>query len=313
MSLPAARAGRAEDSLTTVTLPGLVALAGPARGLALRVRRARARLAGGFMSPLRGRGMEFDEVRPYQPGDDIRTMEWRITARTGRPHTKLFREERERPVLLVVDLCGSMFFATRGRFKAVVAAEAAALIAWSAEQHGDRVGGLVFSESCHREVEPRRSRSAVLHYLEQLVDHPAWQERARGASDPQPFRSALQRLARVARPGSLIVLASDFRRLDAEGEGVLRMLAAGSDLMLLMVNDPFERELPPPGVYRLTDGALDLRLATALPGARARYREAFEARRERLRTLARARRMSFVPCDTAENVLPMLQRALGVR
>lgn len=296
-----------------VSLAGLVALAEPARGLRLQPRRVRTRLSGGFVSPMRGRGMEFDEVRPYQPGDDIRSMEWRITARTGRPHTKLFREERERPVLLAVDLCASMFFATRGCFKAVLAAEAAALVAWSAEMNGDRIGGLVFSESCHRELEPARGRPAVLHYLKQLVEHPAWGGRGAASSDPLPLRSALRRLERVARPGSLIVVASDFRRLDPEGEGVLRVLAGSSDVVLLFLYDPFERELPPPGAWRLTDGERDLRVDTTAAGTRHRHQQAFEERLERLRTLARSRRMTLVPCPTSEDVLKTLQKTLGAR
>lgn len=301
------------EALVRVSTRELVRLAGPARALPLRPRRARARLSGGFLSPLRGRGMEFDEVRPYQPGDDIRSLEWRVTARTGRAHTKLFREERERPVLVLVDLCAAMFFATRGRFKAVQAARAAGLLAWSAEIQGDRVGGLVFDEHCHREIEPRRGQAAVMHYLGELAGHPAWSRQAAAATDPQPLRSALRRLQRVARAGSLIVLASDFRLLDAECESVLRMLAAASDVMLLMVYDSFERELPQSGFYRLTDGEFERRIDAGSAAVRERHRREFAEREERVRSLARSRAMSFVPCRTDEDALVTLQKGLGLR
>ena len=102
--------------------------------------RVHALSAGGHLSPFKGRGVEFDESRPYQEGDDLRTIDWRVTARTGEPHTKVFREERNRPIIAWIDLRREMMFATRGVFKAVIAAESAAIVAWSAIAHGDRLG-----------------------------------------------------------------------------------------------------------------------------------------------------------------------------
>ncbi len=125
-----------------------------ARPSQLTAPRVRVVTSGGHLSPYKGRGVEFDESRPYQPGDDLRTIDWRVTARTGKPHTKVFREERNRPVFVWLDLRRPMLFATRGEFKGVRAAEMAALIAWSAVAHGDRLGGLVFSESEHHELRP---------------------------------------------------------------------------------------------------------------------------------------------------------------
>ena len=107
--------------------------------------RAKRQTQGAYLSALRGRGMEYDESRPYQAGDDIRTLDWLVTARTGKPHTKLFREERERPVIVAVDYRPAMFFATQGSFKSVQAARCAALLAWRAAQQGDRLGGFIFS------------------------------------------------------------------------------------------------------------------------------------------------------------------------
>ncbi|MCW8982700.1 MAG: DUF58 domain-containing protein, partial [Gammaproteobacteria bacterium] len=125
--------------------------------------------SGSYQSHRRGRGMEFDEVRPYSAGDDVRSIDWRVTARSGKVHTKLYREERERAVLLAVDLQQSMHFATRGVFKSVLAAQLAALMAWHALKQGDRLGGMVFSDDEHLEVRPQSGRAAVLSFLFQIA------------------------------------------------------------------------------------------------------------------------------------------------
>ena len=127
-------------SPVSVSQPGLIRLNGPARAIALDVLRVNSLQTGAYVSRFRGRGMEFDESRPYQPGDDPRSIDWRVTARSTTAYTKLFREERERPVLIAVDLRSNMHFATRGCFKSVSASRAAALIAWAAHHRGDRLG-----------------------------------------------------------------------------------------------------------------------------------------------------------------------------
>ena len=134
------------DGLVYVTPKSLIKLRHSAENLPLKVAKVKALQTGEYYSPFKGRGMEFDEVRLYQPGDDIRTIDWRVTARSGKAHTKLFREERERSVILCVDFRRTMYFGTRGAYKSVAAAKAAALFAWSAEHQGDRLGGLLFSE-----------------------------------------------------------------------------------------------------------------------------------------------------------------------
>ena len=133
-----------DASPVAVTQAGLIRLNAPARAIALDVLRVNSLQTGAYVSHFRGRGMEFDESRPYQPGDDPRSIDWRVTARSTEAYTKLFREERERPVLVVVDLSSSMHFATRGAYKSVVASRAAALLSWAAHHRGDRLGGLIF-------------------------------------------------------------------------------------------------------------------------------------------------------------------------
>ncbi|MCK4834519.1 MAG: DUF58 domain-containing protein, partial [Gammaproteobacteria bacterium] len=160
-----------------------------------------AKQGGAYLSSFKGRGMEFDESRIYQAGDDIRNMDWRVTARTGSAHTKVFCEERERPVLLWLDLSTSMMFATRKKFKSVIAAEIASLIAWSAAKNNDRLGGLIFSSDEHVELKPKRGKTAVLDFIGRCTKHSAWataQTPAPAASQTRRnIASAISRLRKV--------------------------------------------------------------------------------------------------------------------
>ncbi|PLX81672.1 MAG: DUF58 domain-containing protein [Desulfuromonas sp.] len=288
----------------------LVELRRAARGLPLRSAQVRAQQGGTYLSAFKGRGMEFEEVRSYQPGDDIRNLDWRVTARTCKPHTKLFREERERPVLLWVDVRAPMFFGTRGVFKAVQASRAAALLAWSAVGQGDRLGGLVFSETQHREMRPRQGRDAALQFIRLISGHPAWDKGERQASDA-PW--TLRRLRRVARPGSLVFLFSDFRHLGPEAEANLRSLSRHCDLVLVFVHDPLERELPPSGRYRVSDGAGEALFDSGDDRVRHSHRNRFEAHMERLRTLCSRHGMFLLPLATDDDPAGRLRQGLMLR
>lgn len=310
---PAADAG---DGVVRVSLPSLLALHRGAETLDLQPRQVRSLGSGNYVSPFKGRGMEFDEVRPYAQGDDVRSIDWRVTARSGRPHTKLFREERERAVLLFVDLRPAMFFATRGAFKAVRAAQAAALLGWAALARGDRLGGLLFDERSHLELRPGRGQPPLLHLLRRLAEHPAWVAGARGQDDAAgaaALRQGLTRLQRVAQPGSLIVLLSDLAGLDEQGPGHLAQLARHNDLVLALPHDPLEAELPPAGRYRVSDGRRFLSLDSADTALRERYRQRHAAHLDGLQQLCRRQRITLLPLPTGEEPLAALQRGLGGR
>jgi uncharacterized protein (DUF58 family) len=259
----------------------LIALRFPARQLKLtRRNRALSALAGPNKSNFRGRGIDFEEVRFYQPGDDIRTIDWRVTARTGDAHTKLFREERDRPFLVVVDQRRGMFFGSRYCFKSVLAAHLGSLLAWAALANGDRIGGLVFNEASHRDIRPRRSRKTVLALLSQLERY----NRALPEIDGQAgFADLLDRLRRIARPGSSVFLISDFHGADAErARASMYQLAQHTEITAIHCTDPLERELPRAGRYAVTDGEARSELQTADAGLRRRYREEFEQLRQSL-------------------------------
>ena len=300
-----------------ISLRELIAEKPAGERIKLSAPRIKAAAIGGHLSPFKGRGVEFDESRPYQEGDDLRTMDWRVTARSGKPHTKVFREERNRPVLVWLDTSASMLFATRGAYKAVVAARLAALIAWSAVANGDQLGGLVFNESAHEELRPRLGRRAALRLLSLVAASPAWTRRPGAgkpdkaepaAGEPGPALAALDRLARVARPGSLVFLLSDFTEIGQAFERRLRQLASHCDVQLVQLFDPVEAELPPPGRYRIAMGRRMQTIDTSDEVTRERYRVAFEQRRAALRTLARLPGMRFIACATDDDPALVLMR-----
>lgn len=301
------------DDIIRVKQSTLIGLHRAAENLPLKSGRITARLSGNYSSAFKGRGMEFDEARLYQPGDDIRSIDWRVTARTGKTHTKLFREERERPVLLWVDYRHSMFFGSRSSFKSVVAAKAAALLAWSAAQHGDRLGGLIFSETVHQELRPQRGKAATLQFIQKLSEHPAWNDFKNPVIDNTSGNHALNRLRRVARPGSLIFLISDFRHMDDSMQSSLAQLARHNDIVMLFISDPLEATLPPAGYYRVSNGIDETGINTRNEMTRKKYQHRFEEHENNLRLLCQKLGMFFLNIPTDQALISSLQKGLGLK
>ena len=296
----------------------LLALRGAAQGLRLRSRRlTRMVHAGSHLSAQRGRGLEFQEVRPYVSGDDPRTIDWRVTARRGKPHTKLFREERERPVWLLADLNRSMFFGTRRQLKSTVVVRAAALLAWSAALAGDRVGAVVAggsgsnsgSAAACRILAPRARQAGVLPVLGALLE---MQPDGPGpASDS--LAAGLESLAALIHPGSLVLVLSDYASLDTDGGSFARWaaLAVHNEFRLFWVTDPLERQALPNGRFRIgipgravsVDGA-------AIRGA---WIEKWRAREARVQQLAASIHAPVTQLDTSEPVEDVLRVLLSGR
>lgn len=206
-----------------------------------------ARLAGTYVTRLKGRGMEFDESRHYQPGDDIRAIDWRVTARTGKTHTKVFREERERPVYLFTDMSESMQFGSQFLLKSVQAAHLTSLIAWSAMSRGDKVGGVSFNTETHRENKPRSRQASVLSHLNGLValqNELPYQPEQSAKSAASLFFDNCLRLSRLVKPGSLVWLISDFRYLDSASAAIIADMQRHCEVRACIVNDPMEIALP---------------------------------------------------------------------
>lgn len=337
---------------TEVDLPALIALRQEAKHLDIAPRgKVLATRSGGHLSRFRGRGMEFDESRIYQPGDDPRNMDWRVTARTTRPHVKLFREERERPVWLLVDMGPAMRFGTRVAFKSVIAARAAALLAWAAADRGDRVGGLVFDESRHFERRPAARTRGLLPLLNALSDlskppsnngefgmRNAEFRSAFGAtsSTKEPSRSdstiphselripnsqgghpslsaAARHLVHLVRPGSLLFLLSDFAGLTRADGAWLARLSAGSELVLVQVYDPLEAAPPPPGRYAVTDGRRRGLVDTAAEAQRAAWYQRFSDRVSLLEELGLHHHSHLIALGTHQPVGDSLSLGLAPR
>ena len=305
----------ADASPVSVTQSGLIRLSGPARALALDVLRVNSLQTGAYVSHFKGRGMEFDESRPYQPGDDPRNIDWRVTARSSEAYTKLFREERERPVLIMTDLRSSMHFATRGCFKSVNAARAAALLAWAAHHRGDRLGGIVFGDNRHRELRPRLGRQAALRYVHELVTHPDWtMDVDHGAIDEEPpLTQAMAMLRRVAHPGSLVIIVSDFIGLSRAAQSYLTGIARHNEVLAIFLSDPLERQLPPPGRYRLVSHDEEMAIDTYARAARSDYRNAFEERLHSFDVFCHRYGIHLLPLSTDDDPVQTLQQALGKR
>ncbi|NQY63650.1 MAG: DUF58 domain-containing protein [Alteromonadaceae bacterium] len=238
-------------------------------------------LLGNYLARSKGSGMEFDEVRHYQTGDDIRAIDWRVTARTGKTHTKLFREEVERPVLIATDLTSSMLFGSQLLFKSVQAAHIAALVAWHAKSRGDRVGGIVFNQIQHQELKPRSRQHGVLHYLHALkqinnngvnlvkqnksqkqealkyrTEHRTNNrtEHNKGHETDNPtfdmnnetiaFEQNCARIRQLAKPGSLVYLITDANNINQESLRHLTHISRHCELIICLISDPLEHQLP---------------------------------------------------------------------
>ncbi|STX48884.1 Uncharacterized conserved protein (some members contain a von Willebrand factor type A (vWA) domain) [Legionella hackeliae] len=242
-----------------------------------------AAYAGNHRSKLRGRGMDFAEVRNYQAGDEIRHMEWRVTARTGRAHIKLYQEERERPVVLLCDFNPSMYFGTRAAFKSVVAARLAAMLAWTVIKQGDKVGGLLYSATEHSEFTPHSRNLGVLPFLAALSYFTTLTKAT--PAKAKPLSEALTRLRRVIRPGSIVVIISDFYSLDEESERHLSRLRLHNDVLVYHLCDPLELVPPKPQHYPITDGQQETILDTTRDDITKNYQEYCQQRIFNLKAL----------------------------
>ena len=257
--------------------------------------------AGEYQSVFKGRGMEFDEVREYQPGDEVRDIDWNVTARYGRPFIKKFVEEREQTVMLLVDASGSSRFGSRDRFKSELAAELCAVLAFSAIRNKDKVGLIIFTDRIEKFVPPAKGSRHVLRVIREVL---YFQPEGEGTD----ITLALEYLNRVTRRRSITFLVSDF---EAEGyEKALTIANKRHDMIAVMVKDPRERELPPVGLINLRDAETgeDCLVDTSDANIRRRYREDAEREEEETVKLFRGSGIDFIRVSTDQPYVPELMR-----
>lgn len=258
-------------------------------------------LAGQWHSAFKGRGIEFEEVRPYQVGDDVRTIDWNVTARAGEPFIKLFREEREMSVMLLVDLSGSQDFGTQRQSKRELVTLLGATLAFSAIKNNDKVGLTLFTDQIEQSLPPRKGTRHVLRLIRELLYcHPV----GSGTS----LRTALEHLNRTASRRTVVFLISDFQ--DAGFEKTLRVTRRKHDVIPMVISDPREASLPNVGLVRLRD-AESGRMITIDTSSR-RHRRAYaammESRNEAREQLFRRMGLQPIHLSTGEDYVEPLRR-----
>jgi uncharacterized protein (DUF58 family) len=301
------------EGLVYVSLAQLMALEFKARDLSFLARQPQGSiLAGNHASRLRGRGLNFDELRRYQPGDDLRHLDWRASLRTGKPVVRTFTEERDRPALIVVDQRMSMFFGSQRSFKSALAAELAALAAWMVFNAGDRVGGLVFNDQRIDSIAPLRSRKRV----EALLSRVAQQNQALNAGNPDAededqLDKALQRCLALAGHDHLICIVSDFAGAGERTLQLMRQLRAHNDVIALQVYDPLALKLPSDGRLLVTQGQLQVELAVEKRSVHQPLGDYLGGRLKDVATLLRRSQVPLMMFSTAEEAHAQLRAELG--
>lgn len=262
---------------------------------------------GNFRSSFRGRGMDFVETRVYQPGDDIRAINWAVTARTGKPHTKIYQQERDRPVYLIVDFSSSMFFGTRKAFKSVIASQIATLIAWAALKNGDRIGALLLKHN-FEVLPPHHGKQNMIELLKQLASFTTTQSQKK-----VDYKNAFRRLQKTLKSGSLIYLISDFYNLEPHFHTELQILAKQNEVTNLLVYDPLEKQPPKEGRYLFRHPATDKSLLVDTRSALlcTQYRQLFSERQSALKKLCFATGMNLTEIATNDELSTVLRQVLN--
>lgn len=301
------------DPRVHVTLEHLRSLEGRARQLSFLPRQpARSVLNGRHASRLRGRGLNFEELRDYLPGDDIRAIDWKVTARTGSPHVRVMTEERDRPALIVVDQRMTMFFGSQLNMKATTAAEAAALAAFRILDQGDRVGGIVFGDELVAEIKPQRSRVAVNRFLTALADANALLSAEAPDVEPVSLARVLRAVSRIAPRDHLIVVLSDFDRAGEEAYRLVSGLARRNDLVLGLVHDPMAHDLPQARGLVVSNGVLQAEIGTGDARRLEDLRAFAKGRLARILDWQRRLGVPVLPLSAGEETLPQMRRLMGL-
>lgn len=299
------------DPRVFVTLEQLRQLEYKARGFSFLPRQpARSALSGRHGSRLRGRGLNFEELRHYRPGDDIRAMDWKVTNRTGKPHVRVYTEERERSVQLLVDQRVSMFFGSTNAMKSVIAAQVAALAAWRVIATGDRLGGLVFGDRQQQRVPPRRSKDNVIALLSRIV---AANGALAAGQQPQAdaLNTALDAISRDLGHDNLVIYIGDGFGWNARSTRIVRRLSQHNDFIAVNVQDRAELELPKLREFIVSDGALQISVDGSNSALRRDFSQTQSTAPNLMRNALKREQLSLLNIDTASDPLEQLLKALG--
>lgn len=291
--------GPEPDHKTVADLQQLIRLQYPARQLPLTEgHHVNTQMLGHQRSRQRGRGLDFEELRHYRIGDDIRQMDWKVSNRTGKPHVRVYAEEREQPVLLLVDMRQSMYFGSRRMMKSVLATEVAALLAWHVVHKGDRIGLLIFNEQHRHELRPRRSQHQIMRILDLLCDY-SQQLQTLDAPGDNRLNPILHRVLNLAGHDTSIHLISDLNHADSDTTGQLSRLAQHNNVYMNYIYDPLEHQLPSAGTLAMSDGQLQVELDMRNNKLRQGFAEDFQQRLQQLQQYLATRHIPVRPLSTA--------------
>ncbi len=294
------------------SLGELIQLQHKARGFSFLPRQPmHSLLAGKHASKLRGRGLNFEELRHYHPGDDIRAMDWKATLRSGKPHVRVMTEERDRPAFIVVDQRRTMFFGSKLKMKSVTAAELASIAAWRVLDQGDRAGAIVFNDRDSVEIRPQRSRRTVMRILSEVERFNQALAPGMGKSNPGKLNEVLEQVNRIAPHDSLICIISDMFGADPETRRIATLLAQRNDVIVAFVYDPLERALPETGRLVFGSEESQLEVDTGKKSIRDEFAGSFEERLENAKRILLQRAVPLVPISSAEDPVLQIQALLG--
>lgn len=273
--------------------------------------------AGRHNSKIRGRGLNFEELRHYQNGDDVKNMDWRTTMRTGKPHIRAYSEEKDRQALIVVDQRASMFFGSQHAMKSVVAAQLSALSAWSILRSGDQVGGLVFDDEQSHYTKPRRSDGNVVSFFQSIVsaNHKLNADNVVSESHLSLNRTLLQ-LDKIIEGNSTVIIVSDWQGFNDESLTLLKQLQRKNDVVLIYVHDRFERDLNNINNLVATDGSAQLsmdpkQINHQAPNFYKLYSDLFKRKLNELNCASRTQVLPVIEIDTDGSELNQFCSALG--
>ena len=286
-----------------VSLEDLLKMEHFARGFSFLARRQKVRsiLGGKHASKLRGRGLDFEEVRNYVAGDDIRNIDWKVTARTQKTHSRVYSEEKEKPALIVVDQTKSMFFGSQKRTKSVVAAELAALAAFRVLKEGDRVGGVVLADHGIDIVFPKRDRKNILRFLERIVERNNELEKSSPVKFEEALKETMLKIQNIVTHDFLIIIISDFMRYSPEVIKFISRLAQHNDVILAKVFDPMERVIPAAKVIA-GDGEKQIVMDGESKRIREKFQEGFDQDYASFETEMKKHRIPLMLIDTVTAV-----------
>jgi uncharacterized protein (DUF58 family) len=294
-----------------VSLRNLLKMEHIAAGFSFLAKKQKVRsiLGGKHASKLRGRGLDFEEVRNYVPGDDIRNIDWKVTARTQKTHSRVFSEEKEKPALIVVDQSKSMFFGSQKKTKSVVAAELAALAAFRIKKEGDRVGGVVFADDGIDIIFPKRDSRNILRFLERIVTRNRNLENTKPVDFENALKDVFKKIRNIVTHDFLVIVISDFYRYSPEVIKNITFLSQHNDVILCKVYDPMEREIPNTKIIASEDKKQILVDGTK-KSIKNKFEKGFDKDYQNFETEMKKRRIPLFLVNTVEDVDQQLKEIL---